>query len=360
LRILIDLVTRPAIEFAPFKIVDVQAGTAVSSSMVKLGGFVVLVAASLLVAANSVPPLAGDAARIIFDLPLTVECRDVSPTDFAEAHPTLKVIEAKFRISARIVAGAESDVVDFLYIIASPDKKMRFQDYLPNTALESAVADDQIEITDTTENAKAGEIGAQVGYQGVGGGLSRTKSSKKTHANHYKQIAPRALVVASGTTDHQHGIFFKLKPSRTASLEGAKDFTFLAIVPKLWRGGWCTISCGARAKSKSFFARSEIVPAGVAQSQVGLYLVGDAEASDLAEQLADIQQQHADVLAGPLASAGLLETIYDAASTGHTAPLCGVFRIAPRRWISDSSQGQLELARAAVLDAQKRLQALSE
>ena len=95
------------------------------------------------------------------------------------------------------------------------------------------MADDQIEITDTTENAKGGEIGAKVGYQGVGGGLSMSKSSKKTHSSHYKEIAPRALVVASGTTDHEHGIFFKLKPSRVASLEGAKEFTFLGDGPQV-------------------------------------------------------------------------------------------------------------------------------
>ena len=93
--------------------------------MVKMGVSLVLVAASLLVAAGTIQPIHSDSAKIVFDLPDTVECRDVTPTDFAEAHPSLKVIEAKFRISARIVAGSESEIVDFLYIIASPDKKMQ-------------------------------------------------------------------------------------------------------------------------------------------------------------------------------------------------------------------------------------------
>jgi hypothetical protein len=325
-------------------------------SMLKFSGVFILIAALLLVALSAAP-FAGDSARIEFDLPLTVECRDASPADFAQAHPTLKVIEARFRISARIVAGSESQIADVLYIIASPDRKMRFQDYLPNTALESAVADDQIEVTDTTEDAKGGEIGAKVGYQGIGGGISRSRTSKKTQSNHYREIAPRALVVASGTTD---GVFFKLKPSRAASLEGAKAYTLLAIVPKTWRGGWCTISCGAAAKSKSFFGRGGRLPAGMAQAQIGLHLAGDAEANRLAEELADVQERHADVLAGPLAKAGLWESIYDAASTGHTAPLCGSFKITPGRWGSDSAQRQFEIARGAVLASQERLQKLSE
>jgi hypothetical protein len=345
----------------PFKIPELRKSGGVESIMIKLSAFVILVAASFLVAANSVPSIFGDSARVVFDLPSTLECRDVTPANFSEVHPSLKVIEAEFRISARIVAGSESDIVDFLYIIASPDKKLRFQDYLPNTSVESTVADDQIEITDTTENAKAGDIGAKVSYKGVGGGLSKTKSSKKSHSTHYKEIASRALVVSSGTTDHEHGIFFKLKPSRAASLEGAKEFTFLATVPKSWRGGWCTVSCAARAKSKTFFPRNEVVPAGVAQSQIGLYLMGDAEANSLAEELGAVQQQNADVLAGQLAKGGLLETMYESASTGHMkASLCGVFKIAPGRWSFDSGERELEKAHDAVLSIQKRLQLLSE
>jgi hypothetical protein len=330
------------------------------SRTVELGAILLLAAASVLVAADSSSSMRSDPARVVFDLPETVECRDVTPQDFAQAHPALKVIEARFRISARMASGSESDIVDFLYIIASPDKQMRFQDYLPNTSLESTVADDEIEITDTTENVKAGEIGARVGYQAVGGGLSRTKSTKKSHTSRYKEIAPRALVVASGTTDHEHGVFFRLKPSRAASLEGAKEFTFLATVPKSWRGGWCTISCAARANSRTFFSRSKVVPAGAAQSQVGLYLLGDPEANRLAGELGAVQQLHADVLSAQLPQDALLRTMHEAAANGTTASLCGVFKITPASRESDSPPKALDEARHAISHAQERLRRLSE
>lgn len=328
--------------------------------MVKFRSLLILIATSLCVAAVSAPPFLGTSAWVVFDLPDTIECRDVTPTDFAEAYPGLRVIEAKLRISARIVAGSEPEIVDFLYVIASPDKQLRFQDFLPNTSLESTTADDQIEITETSESASGVEIGARVGYQGLGGGLSKTKSSKQTHSSRYKEIAPRALVVASGTTDREHGIFFKLKPSKAASLEGAKGFTFLATVPRTWRGGWCTISCAARAKSKNFFSRSGVVPAGVAQSQIGLYLIGDAEANRLAEELGAAQELHADILAERLPKEDLLETMYDAASTGYTAPLCGLFKLNQPQRTSDRGQKELEKAQRAVLEVQERLRRLSE
>lgn len=330
--------------------------------MVKISVWLVLVSASVLLAANSPFPFSfsGDSTRIVFDLPETIECRDATPPDFAAAHPALKVIEAKFRVSARIVAGSESEIVDFLYFIASPDRALRFQDYLPNTSLESAVADDQIEITDTTEAAKGGEIGAHVGYRGTNGGLSTNRNSKQTHSTRYKEIAHKALVVASGTIDHEHGIFFRLKPSRAASLEGAKEFTFLATVPKSWRGGWCTISCAATAETKTFFARTETVPAGLAQSQIGLYLMGDAKANRLARELAVVQQRHAELVREEWAKEGLFETIYEAAVTGKTASLCGIFKINPAHRAADPRQAELNAAENAVLDAQQRLEHLSE
>ena len=76
----------------------------------------------------------------------------MTPADFPAAG-YLKVIEGKLRISARVVSGTEAQIVDFMYTLHSPAGHVRFQDYLPNTTLESAVADDQVEIKDATERA---------------------------------------------------------------------------------------------------------------------------------------------------------------------------------------------------------------
>ncbi|HEX3727504.1 MAG TPA: hypothetical protein VHV08_14720, partial [Pirellulales bacterium] len=93
----------------------------------------------------------------------------------------------------------------------------------------------------------------------------------------------------------EHGVFFKLKPSKGASLEGAKAFTFLAVVSKEWRGDWCVISCAARAKKKTFFSTS-VAPAGIEQAHVGMYLAGDREAQFRAEELCEIQEANGSLL----------------------------------------------------------------
>ncbi len=234
------------------------------------------------------------AAEIEFDLPESIECHDVTPPDFS-AGEYLKVIEGKLRISARMLQGSERDIVDFMYVIQSPDKRIRFQDYLPNTTLESAVADDQIEIKDTTEQSSTAAANVHVVYKLLSLGGTLSQSTKDSEANSYRQIAPKELVVASGTTNREHGVFFRLRPSRAASLEGAKEFSFLATVPKQWRGDICTIEVRARVKKDSFWSES-IETKGEHRVEVGLYLAGDVEAASLAEQLRRVHDDYAQLL----------------------------------------------------------------
>lgn len=247
------------------------------------------------------------AAEIEFDLPASVECRDVTPPDFV-ARDYLKVIEGKWRISARVTSGKETDVVDFLYTIVSSDKRLRFQDYLPNTTLESAVADDRVEIKDASEKAKSTGADVHVAYKILSLGLTHNQSDKQSEASCYTQIAAKELVVSSGTIDREHGVFFRLRPSRTASLEGAKEFAFLATVPKSWRGDVCKISCTARSTKSTLFSTS-VAPAGGAAAEVGLFLAGDIEAAALAEELRRAQDAVAKLTAAQPPKESVFDTI---------------------------------------------------
>ena len=239
--------------------------------------------AGLLVLALSMMHDISWGAQVTFDLPSAVECRDVTSREFAEVHPTLKVIEAKLHISARMIEGTPSGIVEFLYVLKT-DQTMRITDYLPNTTLESSVAEDHIEITDATENSKATGLDAHVAYKPLLLGGSHNQSLKKSESSHYQQIAAKDLVLASGTIDREHGVFFRLRPSRTDSLEGGKEFKFTATVPKTWRSSLCSISCVAKATKHSMMSTS-LVSSGSDQVQVGMYLAGDVQAAALAEDL---------------------------------------------------------------------------
>lgn len=296
--------------------------------------------------------------RVQFDIPDAIECRDVTPEKCKAEHPQLKAIEGKFRLSARIAKGQESDVVDFLYMLVSSGRRLKIHDYLPNTTLESALADDHIEVAESIESDTSATEDAHVGYKIFNLGATLSQTSKKTEANHYKQIVPKALVLASGTTNREHGVFFKLRPSHEASLEGAKEFTFLAIVPKDWRGDWCTVACAARAKSKSLLPTGPTL-AGIAEAHIGLYLSGDREASGLADDLCRVQEINATLLSKQLTAEGeqLLELMHEAAAAEN--PLA-----APDSWLHAVFKGRgnsddVEQAKAKMLDVQDRLARLS-
>ena len=304
--------------------------------------------------------------RVTFDLPDSIECRDVTPKEFAVAYPTMKVIEAKFRVSVRI-DGAETSIVDFLYLVTNPGLRLKIQDYLPNTVLESTKVDDHIEVTSSTEDARTTGANASVGYKSIGLGLSRITGSKKSESDHYKQIVPKALVLASGTINRQHGVFFKLRPSTGVSLEGAKEFTILAIVPKEWRTDWITMACAARAKKQSYFSAT-VSLAGFEQAHVGLYLRGDREGMDLAEELYAVQAANSTVLATELAKEGerLFESMQVTTLTEQLARHYDAWLHGFLKGTSKSSDAftqmdrkRLEDAKASMSDVEQRLSRLS-
>jgi hypothetical protein len=283
--------------------------------------------------------------QVVFDLPVAIECREVTPPEFAEVHPTMKVVEGTLRISARFAAGAEEEVVDFLYVIDNPTISMRFQDYLPNTLLESAVADDQIEITDASEKANVTGLDARVAYKPFVLGGTHSKSTKASESSRYRQIAPKELVLASGTTNREHGVFYRLRPSRAASLEGAKEFSFLATVPATWRADLCAIECNARAQKSSLWSTS-VVPAGTARAMVPVHMVGDAEVMELVREYRRAQELYAEALA-----ARERDSVFDTISS-HTVGLL-------TRSCETRSTRKLAEAEQAVADAEERLTQLA-
>ena len=307
-----------------------------------------MIARTLIVALLiSAAPAFAVETRIAFDLPSSIECRDVTPKEFAAAHPALKVIEAKFRISARVIDGNASDIIDFLYVLESTHKSLRVQDYLPNTTLESSVVEDHIEITDATESSKASGTDAHVVYTPFALGVLHGRCELEAVGGK-DQIASKDLVLASGTTNREHGVFFRLRPSRAASFEGAKEFTLLATVPKTWRGDLCAISCDARATKRSLISTS-VGSAGTEQAQIGMYLACDAEAAALAEELRRAHETYATILKTLPTKECALETISNQAAGLFTGK-------------KPEPQVRKELADAekAMVDVQERLKELAK
>ncbi|HUY31700.1 MAG TPA: hypothetical protein VMV69_02895 [Pirellulales bacterium] len=245
--------------------------------------------------------------KVDFDLGYKVECHDVTEQAFALMHPNEKVVEAEVRISVRLARGEEREIEQLLFEITSPGERLRVVDFLPKTQLESDAADG-IEVTKTTETTRS--VGATAGsglsfstFSAAGGNAynpvgtqilpSANASVGTTHrkalSETSKKIPPGKVVVASGTLDNEHGVFFKLKRSAVTSFEGTKLISFRFVVPAHWRGDWVVLSAQARGTFKRSLFFKAVEPCGEIKAFLALYLAGDALAERAALELAESQ-----------------------------------------------------------------------
>ena len=96
-----------------------------------------LFVASWLVSANFADPALGQLPRVVFDMPYTVSCRDVTPPEFAAANPGDKLIEVKLGISSLLQAGKEQDLAQYFIRVETPQRTMEVIDFLPKSARDS-------------------------------------------------------------------------------------------------------------------------------------------------------------------------------------------------------------------------------
>ncbi len=222
-----------------------------------------------------------------FDVSYTVPCRDVTPEDFARASPSRKVIEASLQVSALFRQGDEKDVKELMYVIWSPEKRLQVAGFEPTTQVGSDVAD-SVEVVETDENATLldGSVRVQLnplaGVQ-VSPTAGASKTNKRNLQQKYSKLPSKQLLVASGTLNRGHGVFFKLKPSSQASLEGQREFVLQLVVPKGWRGDYVHVDCSAKVWDRAPWVT--LKDGGSRQAIVGLYLQGDSEAREAANRL---------------------------------------------------------------------------
>jgi hypothetical protein len=265
---------------------------------VVFGAFVLAI-----VLARSIQAASSPAVR--FSTSHAVACRDVTPPEFAALYPNEKLIEAQFRVSVLLWQGSEQQIDELLVIFSSPQRRLRVVDFWPKTESVTDITG-PIERSETNDSNRSIETGLKGSLSGGQAGLagqltpsvSAATNKHTTVKEMYRKLPPKQLLLASGPLDGDSSVFFKLKPSTQASLEGARLFSCVFAVPADWRGDWATLTCLAKGQNtRQLVGRTE--ECGRASFHVGLYLEGDPEARLLAEQL-DQASASADSLAREL------------------------------------------------------------
>ena len=231
-----------------------------------------------------------DEPALAFDFGRTIECRDATPPEFAEAHPDERVVECTLRLSVYLAAGDIDDVETLRIEIADCDRRLRVFDFSPSTRLESSLSADiqwtrRVESSHSFGGSLGGELPTPLGsaIAHVTPSITGGTGGKETVTEKQKRVAPKQAVVASGTIDQEHGVFFTLRKSPTGSLEGVHELTVQFITPANWRGDAVRVSCEATGNQKLLWMKQQKVWAAKTAG-VALYLAGDDGARVAAER----------------------------------------------------------------------------
>ena len=236
--------------------------------------------------------------KVYFDVSHSVACYDVTVANPAWAEAGERVVEATIRVSMRITGGEESNLDYLIYTIQSPSRRLRVVDFSPRSEATSNIAG-EIEVLTTREQGASTDAKVAAGLPVFfSGGVAQAtpaigvgQTNHETTTNKYSRVPKQQLLLASGTVDREHGVFFKLKPSPQHPLEGMREFTVRFSVPSSWQGDWITVQCKAVGSSGNpFFHKQESW--GSLSVYIGLYLDGDIEARTLSDEVARRQEKH--------------------------------------------------------------------
>lgn len=234
---------------------------------------------------------AGD-PTVAFDFGRTAECVDVTEEVAAGLFEHERIIELRLRVSVHLLSGDEKRLEEVRIEIGDFDQKLRVHNFAPNTTLESRHTQ-SIRRTRTTEKEKGfeaslgGQLPVPVGNvvanvtPTVGGAVSNRDLVTETE----HRVPPKHTVVASGTINAEHGVFFKLRNSPLSTLEGTHDLVVQFVVPNNWRADSMRVCCEATGQDKVLWIEQETTWARKC-APVAVYRAGDLKARQAAEKFA--------------------------------------------------------------------------
>ncbi len=228
----------------------------------------------------------GQSPKVHFDMHTVIACRDVTSPEFQASRPDLRLVEARFEVSALLTQGSEDDLLQFFYRLEVQSPDVSVADYWPKTRLAS---DQATNVTREQRAEKSNHVGAVLtspldwpGKVTASGDVGQ----KSMDSSRYELVPQMMAVTASGTVQRGRGVYYKIRPSRSSTLEGARRFRVVLQVPAGWRGGDAYFECTATGIDRGLVrSLDDQITCGQRRFVVALHLEGDAEARQAAQHL---------------------------------------------------------------------------
>ncbi len=229
--------------------------------------------------------------RVGFDTSNVLSCLDITDDEFRKLHPGERLIEANFEISAMLVSGTDSDLLQFTYQIHSPSRSMQVADYSPRTEMHSSYATNISMEEKKEKNANAG-LHAAGNYDFiVRSSADASLGSKSTTTTRYEKHPDQEVLLSSGTVHRNTGVYYKLQATRQTTLLGSKEFTIQFRVPENWRGGFVHLHTTARGMRRGVVSQlNEELTIAATHFTIALFLAGDLTAKVSATRFADSRE----------------------------------------------------------------------
>lgn len=234
--------------------------------------------------------VAAETGVVRFDVPATVAA------EVSDAKASIKQVSVDWTLSALVVdtysAGHKgSPPIDHLLVRCRLRDRFPVADFAPRTEVQSDYAG-PISITEKREKSEAFGLSVDGKYQPIAGAhLGADETSLRSDATQYQHNAPVQAVVASGTIDRGHGVYFKLRWTRGQVLEGEKHFQLTFDVPQAWRGGLLDIQVMATGIDRQLIGKPKVRSVAQQDFVVAVHDGGDAEAGKLADRLAELDRE---------------------------------------------------------------------
>lgn len=172
---------------------------------------------------------------IAFDAPAIVIAEPINPAVVQQ--PTMGGDLVRLRIPVSTYQSPEfrGSIQEYVVEIDSPHQTLRVLDFWPKNEVYSEVAG-TVSVQRNQQTDRNLNFNVSAAYEPIGRGTAAGDfHDSSSQQENFERNPPMQILTSSGTIRRGYGVFFKFRPGPLPVLEGVRELSILAEVPRGWR-----------------------------------------------------------------------------------------------------------------------------